>query len=375
MKIYFISKDAGWQKYRLEVLSCLANTYSYNIEILTTGKVKEYIKNNGIIFYKIFNSLLPQSFRVSFFPGAIWHIIRKRPDVVLALNNTTQFTEYLALIVCRILKIKFVWWTHAYDHKAIKNNFVKSLKERYALFFLKKSNTIITFSDKGKEYLIDKGINGNKIFVAKNTIDTDKILLLQKNLKLDKSKLKKQFGYKETDRILIFTGRLNKEKKVSHAIRACNQLKAELPQLKLVIVGAGEDLIYLKNLVMELGATNVQFLGEIYDEELLAKWFTISDLYIMPAYVGLGIIHAFCYGLPIITEFDENHGPEIQYLKNGVNGYMVEKDNIQALISIIRDIIMDEPTMNSLSTHALETIKNEADIKTMVSNMNKALSI
>ena len=108
MKLFFISKWANWQKYRLEVLTKLAETYGYDVEILTTGKLKPYLHDNHVVKYRIFNSIFPQKFSFSLMPGILRYIIKNKPDTVLCLNNSTQLTEYLALILCKLLQIKFV---------------------------------------------------------------------------------------------------------------------------------------------------------------------------------------------------------------------------------------------------------------------------
>lgn len=376
MKIYFVSKDANWQKYRLDVLSKLGGNYDHSIEILTTGKIKEYLSDNCSVKYKSFLSIIPSRLKVSFMPGILWYIIRNRPDAVLALNNITYITEYCALILCKILKIKFIWWTHAYDHKKKSNVFLSKLREKYTLFFLKKSNSIITFSQKGYDYLVSKGISDKKITVAKNTLDTDSVLET-KNLFLSKrEEIKKDFGFKTTDKILIFTGRLTKDKKVDHAIKAVHELMEDFKDnLKLVIIGDGEEFKSLNELATKLNLKNISFLGEIYDETVLAQWLLISDLYVMPAYVGLGIIHAFCYGLPFITEEDENHGPEIQYLKNGINGYIVDKNDISSLKNRIKLLISNSEKLQEFSKQAYNTVLNEGNIQLMVENMNKSISV
>ena len=375
MKIYFISKDANWQKYRLDVLSKLGDNYNHSIEILTTGKIKEYLSDRSSVKYKSFSSIIPSRLKISFMPGILWYIVKNKPEVVLAINNTTYLTEYCSLILCRILKIKFIWWTHAYDHKKKSNVFLSKIREKYILFFLKKSNSIITFSQKGHDYLVSKGISAQKIIVAKNTLDTDSVFETKNQFLSKKEEIKLKFGFKPTDKILIFTGRLTKDKKVDHAIRAVHELMTDFEDnLKLVVIGDGDEFKSLNELTTKLNLKNIYFLGEIYDETILAQWLLISDLYIMPSYVGLGIIHAFCYGLPFITEEDENHGPEIQYLKNGINGYIVGKNDITELKNRIKELISNSEKLKEFSKQAYNTVLNEGSIQLMVENMNKSIS-
>ena len=49
----------------------------------------------------------------------------------------------------------------------------------------------------------------------------------------------------------------------------------------------------------------------------------------MPGHVGLAANQAFYWGLPLITE-EGHHPPEIQYLKDGENGFMVPENDLAA---------------------------------------------
>lgn len=374
MKIYFISKDANWQKYRFDVLDKLASNYYHEIEILTTGTIKPYLKDNQQITYKSFSSILKGKY--SFMPGIIWYILKNKPDAVLALNNVSFITEYVVCLLCKLVNIKFVWWTHAYDHKKKSNGFLAKMKEQYVLFFLKKGSSIITFSENGREYLISKKINPAKIFTAANTINTDDVIQTKNKFSNDKILIKQKFGFDLKDKIVLFTGRLTKEKKIDHLIKAVHLLKNDFQNnLKLIIIGDGIEKENLKKISTNLNLENISFLGEIYDEEILAQWFLISDVYVMPAYVGLGIIHAFCYDLPIITEVDENHGPEIQYLKHGLNGFQVKENNIEELSEKMKELLLDDEKLIEFSKQAFNTVVEKGNINLMVKNMNEAITL
>jgi 1,2-diacylglycerol 3-alpha-glucosyltransferase len=372
MKIYFVSKGANWQKYRLEVLTKLAQTYNHNIEILTTGVIKDYLSDNEYIKYITFRSIFPQKWKISFMPGILIYILRNKPDVILALNSVTNITEYLSLVLSKIINIKFIWWTHAYDHH--KKKIYTEIKRIYTLFFLRLADCIITFSQKGKDYLLRNGFREEKIFVAPNTLDTSKIL---KQIEFSKSQnssdILQKLGLNITSKILLFSGRLNKEKKVDNAIKACGLVVNKIPEILLVIIGDGEEFISLKDFAEKTIPYNVIFLGPIFNDSILNQWFSISKLFIMPGYVGLAIIHAFCYSLPLITEDISYHSPEIQYLKNGYNGFLVEENNIQQLADKIIELLSDETKRSSFAENALHTAQNEGSIENMVNSMNNAL--
>lgn len=376
--IFFISKWANWQKYRLEVLTKYAQTYDCKVEILTTGIIKDYLKGNDLVIYKLFKSIFPQNFKFSFMPGILWHIIKNRPNTILCVNNSTQLTEYLAIFLCKILGIRFVWWTHGYDHGISKlPNFIKYLKKKYVLFFLNKGNSIIVFADKGRDYLISNGISAEKIFVAPNTLDTSKLIE-------QKQTLEKQMSYKDIlvelnlkkdDKVILFSGQLNKNKKVENAIYATELVAKNIPSIKLVMIGGGSEYNRLTDLARQHIPSNSIFLGDLFDDLILAKWFSVAQLYIMPGYVGLAIIHAFSYGLPFITEKLSYHSPEIHFLKNEVNGYMVAENNIEELAEKISYLLVNDKVRLSFSHNAFSVAQNEGNIENMIDKMNKALTI
>ena len=378
-KLYFISRDANWQHYRNEVLTYLANKHDLQVEILTTGELKPYLQENDRLKYKIFKNVFSDDSKKSFFPGAISYFLKNRPAYILGLNNGTQLTEYVSLLFCKLTGIKFIAWTHAYDHKPIKNPVKKAFKAFQNYYFFSLADSIITFSYVGREYLISKGFNKNKIHVAPNTLDTNRLLAIKENIKadFDRNTFLKTLSpdFNEDSKVIIFSGRLNKFKKVDAIIRAMSLLNASDPNIHLIVVGDGEERAALTALSASLNISKkVHFLGSVFEETIVGKYFLSSDIFIMPGYVGLAIVHAFTYGLPLITEDIDFHSPEIQLLHDGQNGFFVKENDVQELADKILYLLKDKVLLNKLSNNALNTIQEEASIDLMVERMNTAIT-
>ena len=63
----------------------------------------------------------------------------------------------------------------------------------------------------------------------------------------------------------------------------------------------------------------------------------------MPGLVGLGILDAFALETPLVTTQVPLHSPEIDYLKHGVNGFMVDQsDNLQAYADAVVYLLRNE---------------------------------
>lgn len=113
------------------------------------------------------------------------------------------------------------------------------------------------------------------------------------------------------------------------------------PEINFVIVGDGDLLPAMKNLVSENGIKNVTFLGKL-DNRGVLKIFEKCDLLLMTsAKEGLPkvVLEAASRGVPSIYI---NEYYTIDYIENGINGYGVSsigdvKNHIAMLINNISD--------------------------------------
>ena len=74
--------------------------------------------------------------------------------------------------------------------------------------------------------------------------------------------LKNSLGLNTTDPIILFVGRVAKEKSIDEILYALPRVIQHLPTTKLVIIGDGPEMATLKTLAMHLGIEkNISFLG------------------------------------------------------------------------------------------------------------------
>ena len=99
---------------------------------------------------------------------------------------------------------------------------------------------------------------------------------------------------------------------------------------KLLVVGMGdrnEAVKLAKNLNI---SDNVIFAGFV-DDETLKKLYSLSDVYVCPSRLegfGLTVIEAMAAKIPVVAT---NVGSIPELIKNGYNGFLVEKNNIEEL--------------------------------------------
>ncbi|MEZ5933383.1 MAG: glycosyltransferase [Alphaproteobacteria bacterium] len=102
--------------------------------------------------------------------------------------------------------------------------------------------------------------------------------------------------------MLVFCSRLTPKTRLLQAVEAVQRVSAEHPDVLLAVIGDGTMRADAEALVEEKGAGNsVRFLGAMFDEDQLAPWFLSAECLLYPGPIGLSLLHAFAYGLPVVT--------------------------------------------------------------------------
>jgi len=130
-------------------------------------------------------------------------------------------------------------------------------------------------------------------------------------------------------------------------------------------------LVQNLNLVNKINILNladyVYFAGELYDEELLAPWFLTSKLLIHPASIGLSILHAFGYGLPVVAHNMGNlHGPEYCTFIPEKTGKNFQKDNINDLANTVVELINDQEARKLMKMETIRIARTKYNVDIMV---------
>lgn len=157
-------------------------------------------------------------------------------------------------------------------------------------------------------HIIPTGIEVDRFF--EENIDQSLITSLKKKLRIGKK-----------DTIIIFVGRLAKEKNIDFLIKCQKNIIRNKPNIKLMIVGDGPDREKLESLAHELGiSNNVIFTGNISWEDI-PYYYHISDIFATASQTetqGLTVIEAMAANIPSVCINDEAFQSTII---DGVNGY------------------------------------------------------
>lgn len=138
----------------------------------------------------------------------------------------------------------------------------------------------------------------------------------------EKIQLREFLKIKPNDLVLSYIAELNANKNQIVLIKAIKDIKNDIPNIKLLLIGSGilKDF-YSDYIEKEDLKENVILLGQRKD---VAKLLSITDIYVASSIregLPVNIMEAMCMGLPIIATDNRGHR---ELIKNEKNGYVID---------------------------------------------------
>ncbi len=228
------------------------------------------------------------------------------------------------------------------------------------------SDAHVNYVDEAYAVYGSYGVAQNRIFVTRNSPDTDALFSAREAA----SRLEPVLP--PSDFRLIHVGRLVAWKRVDLLLRAFACLRARYPQSELIIIGNGPEAPVLKRLAEDLGvASCTRFLGGIYDPVELGRYFISSTVYVLAGLGGLSINEAMCFGLPVVCSVCD--GTEKVLVREGVNGCYFRDGDENDLVRAI-SYLFDRPDYRrEMGQNSLAIIRDEVNISTVISKYMQAL--
>ena len=156
------------------------------------------------------------------------------------------------------------------------------------------------------------------------------------------------------DFCFITIGRLIKRKDIDTMLNGLSKITAK--NAKLLIIGDGPEMEYLKNLADSLGISGkVSFLGYL-DDENKYRYLSASDCYIMTSlHEGFGIVfmEAMHCALPIIST---NHGGQTDFLVNEKNALLINVSDSDGCASAMSRMLLDKKLYKNCSANSRKSV-------------------
>lgn len=294
------------------------------------------VSKSKVIYANKHKESFGQSFQVVKF---ILNNLKGKDFVYIAVEKK----NFLLLLIVLIYKFLFnsKFQIFSYNHLSMKSGYswMSSIDKWLTKFYFKKLDRIIFYTQESCELAIErKMIISKNAYWANNTIDTTEV--------------KKHYTYVSppTEFLsILFIGRLIPTKRIGDLIKYFEALSDVLNDLKLEIIGNGPDNKIVEEAVLQ--NKNITWHGTLVDEAKIAPIMKRASLVFVPGLSGLSINHAFAYGRPYITLQADKHGPELNYIDDGKNGYVLDGD-FESNLNTIKDLLTDPIKLKQFCNNA-----------------------
>lgn len=382
MKIFFINN--GTTHYYNLVLNKLSRVKDLQLTVIvpdgTSSCIGEgvYQTRENILFRVIELPEYAMMGKIITFRGLASLLLKERPDAVIFADiYLYSFVLNVPVVaVTRLLGIKLIMKsipfrlpTYIQARKQVEDKKGASALLGWFMLALRRMaynvpHAHVNYIDAAREVYGSYGVPAKKIFVTRNSPDTDALLIIKAGIKPNLPPCRYR---------LIHVGRLVAWKRVDLLIRAFSRILPVFPDAELLVVGSGPDQEQLETLADKLNlGTRIRFLGGIYDPRLLGQYLISSSIYVLPGMGGLSINEAMCFGLPVICSVGD--GTEKFLVRDGVNGKYFKDGDEADLVEKIKFLFQRPYIMTAMGIESERIIQDEVNIHTVIDGYRRALS-
>lgn len=345
----------------------LANTLAkkrHNVFVMCPSKsFKNTISNDdGVIVYGIRSIHIPiyQNFRIS--PLTISRkIIHKAieeisPDIVHVQNHFMIGKG--AVIAAKKFGIPVMGTNHFMPENLVHYFHLPKIAEKWLIKFgwkqcirIFEQLDYITTPTKTAADLLKKAGFSKEIVPISCGIDLERFNPTNEGLYL-----KKRYTIPEDKPVLLYVGRLDKEKRIEVILRALPDILRTI-NVHLVLAGIGKEKKKLETLIKKLNIQRaITFTGFVPDKDL-QNIYRIADVFVIAGIVELQSIvtmEAMASGLPIVA-VNAMALPELVHDKE--NGYLFFEGDSKTLAKKVLTILSDQELRKHMSKESLEIMK------------------
>ncbi len=280
-----------------------------------------------------------------FTTGFIGHLLKRRFGIPLNVQVHSNFCNN-------------PYWT--------KNRRINRFFKHLGKYVLRRADTIRVGTSTDKKSLIHIGIEEEKIKIIPVHMD------LEKFRQGNGTKIRNQLLSSRFQKIIMFVGRLSKEKDVPTLLKAFRQICNNRSDVVLALIGEGSERNRLENMVERLNIKdNVLLLGSISHDEL-PNYLDASDVFVISSlFEGtcIAMAEALAVGLPVVST---GVAGAFDLIIDEKNGFIVDQGDYIAIADKLSHILNNQNmfcNIKSCNNDVLNKIFNEDN------NINKLIQL
>lgn len=280
---------------------------------------------------------------------AAWRILAKeKPQIIHA--HWTVPSGIIAVVLGKLFNIPVVVTAHAADV------FTNNLIMRWCnLLVIKYASFITVNSQATKKALVDYRTTTTPISIIPMGVDV-KVFKYKRNKRI-----------LNTNKIILFVGRLEEKKGIIYLLEAFSQVLQTEPLAHLLIIGQGSQEHELRELSQKMRLdAQITFMGEVSNKKL-PLYYSLADVFVAPSIrdkdgdtegLGVVILEAMACGIPVVAS---RIGGITDIIEHNKNGLLIAPKNIAQLASAIIQLLKEKGLGGRLTTNARAGIEQIFD--------------
>lgn len=288
--------------------------------------------------------------------GVVWptffnKIINEEFDIIHT-HLFGHFHFFLGSIASRISGAKHIHTTHcpwSDAYRSIPGRFFKFLSYNiFSKIALKMTDRIIAITPWEISFIKRFSYPEEKIEVIPNGMGKEFIERIKNN------NFKKRNNI--SNEIILFLGRLSETKRPDNFVKIAEKILEKRKDLTFVIRGPDEGLLH-KVEEMVRGNKNIKLLPPATTKKEVIETYQSAKIYVLPSYregLPLTMFEAMACGLPVVAS-NVNGVP--YELKEGVNGYILDRSNIKGFAEKINYLLENKEVYSKISQNNINKAK------------------
>lgn len=326
-----------------------------------TRYTKEYFRGSVEIFEKLhreapFDCVISESAAGFGYATRLKHIL-KVPEVII--QHGTLWGEVLTLWGRASILTDYLRFFGRILPYALKNYLLLDLPH-----FRRVDQIIAVSQDVQEQLFAQYYVSRKKVTVIYNGIDEKRFKILPE---AEKSKMRKELGYGQGDIVLVYIGRLIKEKGLQDVI----EILARFPEfVKLLLVGEGDYQKDLKDQIskVKLEEERVKFVGKVAYEDV-PNYYSMSDIFVFPSHrregFPMSLVEAQACGLPIVLS---DCGGSVEAILSEETGFVYQMGDLEEFFIRLNSLVTSPPLRQDMSHNARKRVETFFSAKVMVKN-------
>jgi glycosyltransferase involved in cell wall biosynthesis len=233
---------------------------------------------------------------------------------------------------------------------------IKAKLRRLVLRWIYQSIDIALYAGaSNRRYFEAAGLHQNQLKFMPHAIDNSRFAFRSVKGQENLSELKNEYCISVDKRVVLFAGKLEDKKDPLLLIKAFTQLNIE--GVILVIVGNG----VLEQACKALASNNPSIIFiSFQNQSRMPMLYAMCDLFVLPSQGpgetwGLALNEAMAAGKAVIAS--DKCGGAVDLITNGVNGFIFQHRNIEALKTCLSSALKDPENLRAMGIASAERIK------------------